>query len=73
MESKNPVARWLTVLLAIAIMPLFSAAQEVQDADLEEPDTTDTQGFTPKGGGPVYGLTDVELRERLSSLSGCLD
>ena len=72
MELKNPVVQLLTLLLAFAFSPLVSIAQEVQDADLEEPDTTDVQGLTPKG-GPVYGLTDAELRERLSYLSGCLD
>ncbi len=72
MEFKNPVVQLLTLLLVFAFLPLVSSAQEVQDADLEEPDTTDARGFTPKG-GPVYGLTDAELRERLSYLSGCLD
>ncbi|HND89500.1 MAG TPA: transglycosylase SLT domain-containing protein, partial [Saprospiraceae bacterium] len=65
--------RWLSFVLAFALLPLLTTAQETQDADLETAiDTTDNQDMTPKG-GPLYGLTDAQLHERLSYLSGCLD
>ncbi len=75
MQRKSLVATWLAlVFIALLSSPLNLFSQEVQDADLESPvDTTDSQNFTAKGAGPIYGLTDTELRERLSYLSGCLE
>lgn len=82
MQLKNPVTSLWTLAFAFLMLPFLSlaqgvpplsTAQEVQDADLEDPvDTTDNPDLTPKG-GPIYRLTEAELRERLSYLSGCLD
>ena len=71
MQLRNPVFYWLSLFFAILTLPLFAQDTEVQDADLADPVETADE-LVPKGA--VYvNITDEELRERLSQLSGCLE
>ena len=70
MLLRNPIFYWLTLFLTFCAAPLFAQDTEViQDADLAEPDTTET--LVAKGGLPMP--TDAELSERLSYLSSCVE
>lgn len=59
----------MLILMLCGFSPVFSQV-DVTNSGLEEPmDTLDI--LTPKGTG--YGMTDVELKERLSALTSCVD
>lgn len=66
MQRKQSVRYWLAILCFLTSVAPVLAQDE---ADLPEPDTTET--LTAKGG---YALpTETELRERLGNLRGCLE
>ena len=71
MQSRKPIFYWVTLFFALFTLPMLAQEADVQDADLADPaDSADM--LVPKGA--VYlNLTDAELRERLSYLSGCLE
>jgi len=70
MEFKLNFSRLCAVLALFLFLTPVNAQTEVPVEGLEDPvDTSDI--LVPKGG--VAPVTDAELRERLSSLSGCLD
>jgi membrane-bound lytic murein transglycosylase D len=72
MQLKNAVFYWSVLFFAFLTVPLFAQTDEViQDADL--PDPIDTNGTLVAKGAATPYLTDAELRERLSYLSGCLE
>ncbi|MBP6827686.1 MAG: transglycosylase SLT domain-containing protein [Saprospiraceae bacterium] len=71
MQLRNPVFYWLTLLFASVAFPLLAQNNEIQDADLPEPVDT-AEELVPKGAA-YLNLTDADLRERLSYLSGCLE
>jgi membrane-bound lytic murein transglycosylase D len=72
MEMKFNAGRFnLLIVLFLACSPLF-AQNETENSDLEDPiDTTGTLLVAKGGKSPA--LTDAELRERLSTLSSCVD
>ncbi len=73
MQLKKYVCYWLVIALTlISNVVVFAQKEEIQQlSDLEEPtDTSDI--LVAKGVYPVT-ITDAELRERLGSLSSCLE
>lgn len=73
MQLKKNVCYWLALALTLFSNTVVSAQKEdvQQISDLAEPfDTSDI--FVAKGANPVT-ITDAELRERLGSLSSCLE
>lgn len=73
MQLKKSVCYWLALALAlISNVVVFAQNEETQQiSDLEDPiDTSDI--LVAKGAYPIT-ISDAELRERLGSLSSCLE
>ncbi|MFN0215215.1 MAG: transglycosylase SLT domain-containing protein [Saprospiraceae bacterium] len=73
MQLKRPVCCWIALILTLFSNAfIFAQTEESQQfSDLEDPiDTTDI--LVAKGANPIT-ITDAELRERLGTLSSCLD
>ncbi len=73
MQLKKSVCYWLAIVLTlISNVVVFAQKEEIQQlSDLEDPiDTSDI--LVAKGAYPLT-ITDAELRERLGSLSSCLE
>lgn len=74
MQLKKPVCYWLAFALVLLSNVVVSAQKEEpqQISDLEDPiDTSDI--LVAKGGAISVTITDAELRERLGTLSSCLE
>lgn len=74
MQLKKPVCYWLALLVTLlSNVAVYAQKEEPQQiSDLEEPiDTSDI--LVAKGGATVVSISDAELRERLGSLSSCLE
>ncbi len=73
MQLKKPVCYWLALAITLCSnVAVFAQKEDTQQlSDLEEPlDTADI--LVAKGGNSIT-ITDAELRERLGSLSSCLE
>ncbi len=69
----HQVVRFVQVICTALFFFTPVIAQDIQDADLEVVDTVDAVGTMTAKGGPIYSLTENDLKERLSTLSSCVD
>lgn len=71
MEIKASTGRFCTIFtLLLFYFPVFSQT-DIQNGDLEDP--IDTLDILVAKGGASQSITEAELKERLSSLTSCVD